>query len=50
VKHKIIIAQHRPWRRWIITGSITAMVLLGGWGVYIYTRPAGARPPAQRQP
>jgi hypothetical protein len=38
VKHKIIIAQHRPWRRWIITGSITAMVLLGGWGVYIYTR------------
>ena len=37
-KHKIIIAQHRPWRRWIIVGSVTAAVLLGGWGLYSYTR------------
>ncbi|HZR36622.1 MAG TPA: DUF6776 family protein [Nevskia sp.] len=37
-KHKIIIAQHRPWRRWIIVGGVTAAVLLGGWGLYRYTR------------
>ena len=37
-KHKIVIAQHRPWRRWIIIGSITVAVLLGGWGLYSYTR------------
>ncbi len=37
-KHKIIIAQHRPWRRWIIVGGVTAAVLLGGWGLYSYTR------------
>ena len=36
--HKIIIAQHRPWRRWIIIGSVSAAVLLGGWGLYSYTR------------
>jgi hypothetical protein len=38
MQHKIIIAQHRPWRRPIIIGSITAAVLLGGWGLYSYTR------------
>lgn len=38
MQHKIIIAQHRPWRRWIIVGSVTAAVLLGGWGLYSYTR------------
>jgi hypothetical protein len=38
VKHKIIIAQHRPWRRWIIIGSVTAAVLLAGVGLYSYTR------------
>jgi len=36
--HRIIIAQHRPWRRWIIIGSVSAAVLLGGWGLYSYTR------------
>jgi hypothetical protein len=38
MQHKIIIAQHRPWRRWIIIGSVTAAVLAGGWGLYSYTR------------
>jgi hypothetical protein len=38
MQHKIIIAQHRPWRRWIIVGGVTAAVLLGGWGLYSYTR------------
>ena len=36
--HKIVIAQHRPWRRWILIGSVTVAVLLGGWGLYSYTR------------
>ncbi|MDE0855469.1 MAG: hypothetical protein OSA97_13705 [Nevskia sp.] len=38
MKHKIVIAQHRPWRRWIIVGGVSAAVLLGGWGLYRYTR------------
>jgi hypothetical protein len=37
-KHKIIIATHRPWRRWLLIGGSTAVVLLGGWGLYSYTR------------
>lgn len=37
-KHKIIIAQHRPWRRPIIIGGLAAAILLGGWGLYSYTR------------
>ncbi len=36
--HKIVIAQHRPWRRWFLIGGVSAAVLLGGWGVYSYTR------------
>jgi hypothetical protein len=37
-QHKIIIAQHRPWRRWIMVGGATAALLLAGWGLYSYTR------------
>ena len=38
IKHKIVIAQHRPWRRWAVIGGVTVAVLLGGWGLYSYTR------------
>jgi hypothetical protein len=37
-RHKIVIAAHRPWRRWLLIGGSTAAVLLGGWGLYSYTR------------
>lgn len=37
-RHKIVVAAHRPWRRWLLIGGSTAAVLLGGWGLYSYTR------------
>jgi len=38
VQHKVIIATHQPWRRSGIIAGLSALLLLGGWGVYSYTR------------
>jgi hypothetical protein len=38
IKHKIVIAAHRPWRRWLLIGGSSAAVLAGGFGLYSYTR------------
>jgi hypothetical protein len=38
VQHKIVITRHRPWlRTGLITGGAFAL-LVGGWGLYSYTR------------
>jgi hypothetical protein len=37
-RHRIVIAAHRPWRRWGLIGGGTAALLLAGWGLYRYTR------------
>ncbi len=38
VEHRVVIATHQPWRRSGIVAAITALLLLGGWGLYSYTR------------
>jgi hypothetical protein len=35
---RIVIERHRPGRRWVLVSGVTAAVLLGGWGLYSYTR------------
>lgn len=37
-KHKIIIAHHRPWRRWALVSGAALLLALGGWALYSYTR------------
>lgn len=37
-KHRIIVAPHRPWLRWLLIALGTALLALGGWGLYTYTR------------
>lgn len=38
VQHRVVIDTHRPWRRFGLVGGAAAALLLGGWGLYSYTR------------
>ncbi|MDR3417832.1 MAG: hypothetical protein P4L83_16770 [Nevskia sp.] len=38
IRHRIVVAAHRPWRRWALIGGGSAALLLAGWGLYSYTR------------
>ncbi len=38
IKHRIIIHQHQPWRRFALIGGIAFAIAIGGWLLYRYTR------------
>ncbi|MGH8456511.1 MAG: DUF6776 family protein [Stenotrophobium sp.] len=38
MKHRIVIASHRPWLRPVLIAVISALLALLGWGLYAYTR------------
>ena len=37
-KHQIVIQQHRPWRRTVLVAAAAAVLALGAFGLYTYTR------------
>lgn len=41
-KHRIVIAQHRPWLRTTLVVVATALLALGAWALYSYTRASTA--------
>jgi hypothetical protein len=38
LRHRIVVAAHRPWRRWALVGGGAAALALGAWGLYSYSR------------
>lgn len=38
LKHRVVIASHRPWVRWSLIAGAMAALALGAWGLYSYTR------------
>jgi hypothetical protein len=38
LRHRIVVAAHRPWRRWALVGGAATALALGSWGLYSYSR------------
>lgn len=38
LRHRIVVAAHRPWRRWALVGGGAAALALAAWALYSYSR------------